>query len=364
MKEFQTWYNSLPGGKPINVDGKWGPTTEAAYKAAAPQYLSATGKNTVPGLGGVSIPNQGYSSYTELSPTIGPNGKVLDLQTKQGTIPGRFNTSGTIAPLPTRMFTMNTSVPGGVDPITGAKQPDLMYATPGPGMSSSRDAFNKAAVSMVTQNVATNAPAGSVSNKGYQTPFTIGDAMQGVDVLSKFGMLIGGPEKEQVYPDATTISKSAYDPRPALYQNQRNLTNQMAGLDTGNINLRRNMYNQGYASKLNADNQTLAQYQQMNNQATTEYENRLSNQRRYNVGQRTYTDNINAANRGQYMNTVQNAFTSLGNYGQAMNQKVVANDTINIYGKLFPNTSQGVIDALAYEDYMKLRNKKQTTNGQ
>lgn len=360
IEAFQRWYNSLPdSGKKLNIDGKWGKETEQAYKNTSEQFLTDTGRNLVPGdmFRGQSTPisDQRYVDYT---PKMSPEGKLLDATLESKYIP---YTDKPLNTLPNRMLNLETRVPGAIDPLTGERQPDLLEATPGTSIAN-RLSPQLEALKAAKENAApvvARPVTRAIGGTGYQTPFTVGDAMQAVDVASKFGMLIGGSEREKVYADTTPIDKASFDVRPQLYQSQRNLSNYMSSVDTSNINLRRSLFNQAYANKLNTDSQTLAQYQQMNNAATTDYQNRLSNRRRFNIGQRTYTDNINAANRGQYLNTVQNAFTSLGNFGQALNQKVVANDTMNIYSKIYPNTYSSIAEALAYEDYLKLRARKQ-----
>jgi len=187
----------------------------------------------------------------------------------------------------------------------------------------------------------------------YRTPFTAGDALQGIEVASKFAGLVGGYDKENVNLDNTNITKNSYDVAPQLYQSQRNMRNNLNSLDTSNINLRRSLYNQTYADKLNADSNTLAKYQDMNNQAQTQYEARLSDRRRYNVGQQNYTNDLNARNKGQYNTLMDNAFTSLGNFGEGLNQKVYANDTMNIYNELYPKVAGRVTNALNGEDILK-----------
>lgn len=86
------------------------------------------------------------------------------------------------------------------------------------------------------------------------------------------------------------------------------------------LNLRRSLTNNLYAGKLNNDAQTITNYDNMNKQSNSQYEQQVSNQRRYNIQSTQYTNNLNAANRGAYDSVVQNAYTSVGNLGEALNK--------------------------------------------
>jgi hypothetical protein len=156
-------------------------------------------------------------------------------------------------------------------------------------------------------------------------------------VLSGFGQLIGGPEKENPNYDNTQITQSVYDPTQALQQNQRDYKNAMAGFDAPSINTTRAYSNQLYANKLQQNNAVTAQYQQMNQQGRQQYEQRTADQRRYNVGQTTYTNDINARNRAAYKGAVDAAFTGLSNFGVGLNGKQQSGDVLNILKTQYPD---------------------------
>lgn len=197
----------------------------------------------------------------------------------------------------------------------------------------------------ITNTISTTA---TVANNTTADPMrtTIGDIFQGVEVGSKFLQLLGGPEVEKPYLDRTQITKQAFDPRQAMYQNQANFQIQSNNIQTSSAPLRRALQNSLYAKKLDADSQILTQYQQLNNQATTQYQDRLSNRQRYNNQQVTYTDDINARNRGQFMNATQNAFTSLGNFGEALNTKRQNYDALNILRVMYPDVYGRITNAI------------------
>lgn len=180
---------------------------------------------------------------------------------------------------------------------------------------------------------------GTVDGTGYNglgQDFTLGDGLQLLEVGSKFAQNIGGPEIDSPYYDNTTITKENYDPSNALYQSQRNTQLAKNSLQNSSINQNRSFLNNLQVNKLNQDSDILAKYNQMNQSAQTQYEARTSDQRRYNVGQTVYTNDINARNRGAYKNAVDTAFTSLGNYGEALNSKQQGYDALNILRTSYP----------------------------
>lgn len=179
------------------------------------------------------------------------------------------------------------------------------------------------------------------------TPFTVGDAMQTVSALSKFGMLIGGPEKQRLYSNAIPVTKESFDPTNALYQNQRSFTNAWnATSNIPSINTQRAVLNSLYASNLSQQNNIMSQYQRMNQAANTQYEDRLAARRRENLGYKYTVDDINARNRGAYMNAVQNAFDTLSGLGQNFNQKSESNATMALYQEMYKDVFNRFYDKM------------------
>lgn len=191
-----------------------------------------------------------------------------------------------------------------------------------------------------------NMSSTSTRNSNLRPGFTSGDALETVDLISKFAQLAGGPEKATPFLDNTPITKTSYDVRPTLYNNQRQLQNSLSGVDTSSPIVRRALANQMYAQKINADSGALAKYQEMNNQATTQYEDRLSNQRRFNSQQSNLNYDINARNRGTYNQVLQNSFTSLGNFGQALNTRKTSYDALNILKTQYPKVYAQIYGAI------------------
>lgn len=184
------------------------------------------------------------------------------------------------------------------------------------------------------------------SNGDESTGLTAGDYLQLAEVGSKFFQTLRGPEREAQMMDNTRITKNSYDVRPQLYQSQRSFQNTANSIDSPSVNLRRSLMNNLYAGKLNSDSQIISQYDSMNKQANSQYEDRLSNQRRYNIQSAQYTNNLNAANRAAYDSVVQNAFSSIGNLGEAMNKRKYGYTALNLLKLRYPDVYSGVMNEL------------------
>jgi hypothetical protein len=175
-----------------------------------------------------------------------------------------------------------------------------------------------------------------LNQSNYNTPFTVGDGLQTLNAISKFVPLLKGSEVEKPYFDTTTISRENYDPYGALYNNNSSYQRAVNSLDAP-IQQQRAFQNSLLAKKLEQDSRITQQYDVMNRQGKTRYEGQTSNQRRFNIGQQVGTNDLNARNRAAYLNAVDNAFNSLGNLGQNLNQKTASNDTLNILKTMYPD---------------------------
>lgn len=190
-------------------------------------------------------------------------------------------------------------------------------------------------------------PNGALRQTGNsRSSWTTGDYLQAAKVLSGFGQLIGGSEREKPNYDSTQITQSVYDPRQALNAKQRTYKDALAGYDSPSINNSRAYANALYANKLGQNDQTISQYQQMNQQARQQYEQRTADQRRYNVGQTTYTNDINANNRASYKEAVDTAFTGLSNFGVGLNQKKQGTDTLNLLKTMYPDVYANILKSI------------------
>ena len=337
VAEFQQWYNSMPGGTPLTVDGKWGPTTQKAYESAAQDYMKIKGKNIVDSVGGMSTIMPDGSTYVDVNPV---NGKVLPSSIGQvQKLPQIYDTTN----LPSKsgysleknpnlynmaedMFAYN------VVPSNGSN-PNLV-----PQASQIAEGMKALGNSSLTKPVNTSGT--------YGQGMTLGDIFQGIEVGSKFFNTLEGPEQEGQLLDSTPITKTAYDVNPALYQNQRSYRNAVNSIGTASSAQRKALSNQLLATKLNADNQVLSNYQNMNNEALVNYENRLSQRRQQNIASTFRTNDLNAANRGMYDQAQQNAFTSLGNLGEAMNRRKQSYDALDLLRINYPDIYESTMKDL------------------
>jgi hypothetical protein len=93
---------------------------------------------------------------------------------------------------------------------------------------------------------------------------------------------------------------------------------------------------------MNANSNVLTQYQQMNQQANSTYEDRLSNQRRFNIESMFRTNDMNAQNRAARDMVQQNLFTSVGQFGEDLNRKRYAADAVNLLSKQYGDVFKGI----------------------
>jgi len=330
VAQFQQWYNSMPGGSKLAADGKWGPATKKAYEASSFDYMNATGKNTVNSVGPMSTVLPGGEQYSNIQPV---NGKLMP------------SSIGAPTNIPNKPIYIDT--PEGQVDISGLESRD-------PRQETMRDRERRLILPNGTQyNPDTSVDTGSIppvtattDSRGFNQGFTVGDIMQGVEVGSKFFNIAQGAEKERQLLNTTPITKTGYDKQPALYQNQRNFQNAANSIGTSSPNTRRALMNSLYSSKLNSDNQVLTNYQNMNNEATVNYENRVSQQRQGNIASAFRTNDMNAANRGQYDQAQQNAFTSVGNFGEAMNRRKMSLDALKLLRARYPEIYDNVMTGL------------------
>lgn len=175
----------------------------------------------------------------------------------------------------------------------------------------------------------------------------MGDTLKGVELIGKSIGAFGKAEQEPQLLDNTQITQEVYDPTQALYSNQRNYSNYLAGIGAAvPLNLRRGLAGQALASKYSSDAGITSQYQQMNQGARTQYQQRVANQRRFNIQSQARTNELNAANRAAQDAVQQNFFTSLGQFGEDLNRKRYAADMINLYRNQAPDVFDSYIQTL------------------
>lgn len=193
-------------------------------------------------------------------------------------------------------------------------------------------------------NSAIEEPTATASMTPYNTPWTAGDYLKLVQLGGSAAGLLGGPEKEIARVDNTQLTQETYDPTALLHANQRSFNNYRNALGASTpINLRRGLLGSALSSQMNQQNNVMSQYNRMNQEARSSYQDRVSNQRRFNAYQQAQTDNINAANRGAHRNAVQNMFTSIGQFGEDLNRKRQARDSMRMLQGMYPEIFKSVV---------------------
>lgn len=163
-----------------------------------------------------------------------------------------------------------------------------------------------------------------------QSPMNrIGEFFQLAELGAKAGLMARGYDRQQLYQNNAPINLRSYDPTTALQQSQygyqtaqdqiRNTTSRASMM--GNLQ-------QASANQARQTSQIATQYQQLNNQAQSQYERELGARRSENIRNRYATDQIRQQDEAAYFNNLDTLLTSVGNYGrekvnQDYNQKAV-----------------------------------------
>lgn len=250
-------------------------------------------------------------------------------------------TSATVSPLPTTQIE-SSNLPDGkvvtpLQPIPYFREGQTPYNNDPLRPVSS---LNTAPPKIQGPKVIEEAP---LPNTNIDPRFTVGDAMQLVTVGSKIVDAARKPEREKPNLDNTKITKQGYDPTRQLAQSSRNYKTAVEGISTISPNLRRAMQNQAYSNKLEQDSNIISRYDEMNKGAQTQYEDRLSNQRRFNTQKIDYTQDINARNRAAAANSRTAAFDTVGYTGQALNNRKYQYDRLQLQAELYPQVYQRFI---------------------
>lgn len=340
VKEFQKWaaskgYVDPATGKPLSADGKWGPATENAFKAIGQPFAQELGLTNIGG------------EYKRTSPLrINNNPQGMSIASDNQFLDVDVNRPTWMPPTGIQNKPVYIDTPEGQVDISQLDGVNVPRRAETARDRATRIGFNPLPTPEPQTGTLTT-PTATTPDPNFldslMNGFTAGDIMQGVEVGSKFFNIGEGAETEGQLMNTSPITKTGYDVNPALYQNQRNFQNTVNSIGTASPNTRRAVINNLYANKLNADNQIMTNYQNMNNEATINYENRISQQRQGNIASAFRTNDLNAANRGLYDQAQQNAFTSVGNFGEALNRRKVNRDILGILRNRYPDVYKNVM---------------------
>jgi hypothetical protein len=179
----------------------------------------------------------------------------------------------------------------------------------------------------------TNKPKGQMN---------IGDLSTGIQGAALASQLLRAmdkptPEKERML--MSPISRQVFDPASQLAQSTRSYSSAMNALDVGSANTRRMIGNQMLSSKLAADQNIITQYDTMNQQAKSQYEQLLGQREAANVNLAMTTADLNARNLGAYNNAVDVAFSSLNNFGKGLADREEARKSLEMLKLLYPDVA-------------------------
>lgn len=305
---FQQWYNKNNPTSTIKVDGIAGPTTTNLYKKNMEQFA-------IDGVGALNPNNKTFAAPDAATDRLMQVDKVMP-STEVKADPMNVIGSNIMDPYTGQPLTFEQEAAAYEannaprNPITNTGQGDTIFNSEGTNTAS--------------------------ATQRYQTPFTFGDALKVGELVGKFSETLRPAEVEMGNYDSTRITQQSYDPRASIYQADRNFANARNSLDVRNQGQRNATLNSFLANTTNATNNVLNQYQGMNNQALSQYEQSVANQQRYNNQERGRVQTANSMNRAALDSARQNVFTSVGQFGEDLNRKKYAADQVNLMSVLFP----------------------------
>lgn len=224
---------------------------------------------------------------------------------------------------------------------------DERVAIADPNFEASQTFYNEQGDTPEQTGLTENGPVTSAAEPtNYKTPWTIGDALKGVELLSKGIGAFGKPEVEKAVTDNSPLTQQTFDPTNSLYQNRRAYSNYVNTLPATSLGARRALGSNALSNLYSSNNSVVSQYQAMNQQARQTYEDRLSNRRRFNAQQMTRANEVNAANRAAQDAVQQNFFTSIGQFGEDINRKRYAQDQVNLLRTQYPDVFENFLKTL------------------
>lgn len=305
-KTADTWLKTIEGEKyqreqrAINPKYKWNPD-----RVFGADHLSMASRPSFQKM---------YGQIRDFNPATAPPNFNRDVNPMQYKSPGMNPPNGTIPQLDSKGNFVDykkpentyNSDPTKVDPITAQRI-----------VGSDNPVDLKNSTDWMPSKNTTSTP------KIKKSPYTTGDYMQlGAAGIKMLGSIFDKPERQVAQLDRTPITENRFNPSSALQQNQfttnagaNALGNNYssAGVASGLQNL--------YANKYRADSHVVSQYDNMNNQARSQYEQRMQQQNQFNAQQQSITDIANEENRAAYANNLYGSLDSVINIGKGFNDK-------------------------------------------
>lgn len=338
-KTADTWLKTIEGEKyqreqrAINPKYKWNPD-----RVFGADHLSMASRPSFQKM---------YGQIRDFNPATAPPNFNRDVNPMQYKSPGMNPPNGTIPQLDSKGNFVDykkpentyNSDPTKVDPITAQRI-----------VGSDNPVDLKNSTDWMPSKNTTSTLKSNNSNK-----YGIGDYMQlGAAGIQSIAALLDRPHTPPARIINSPITENRYNPARALQENQfttnaavNALGNNYssAGVSSGLQNL--------YANKYKADSGIIQNYDQMNQQAKTQYEERLGQRDQFNSQIQTQNDVIKQQDKANYTNGLYNALESVSNVGKGLNQKESSDKALKY---LMLN------DPEAYKSFMSYMKTKSTTD--
>jgi cation transport regulator ChaB len=331
VKDFQEW--AIKNGATIKADGAWGPQTEALYT----QYKDAYG-----------LKDHAYD-YNELA----------DLTDRMGTKESSYGNVNDNAERYDRQVWSQPLPASGTNIANQSTLPDLSKyriqpETEGANITMSKlgalpDLFNVDGASETPPGIVTNPIVTPEEQKKQEAAARFkalgaksGDALQAASVVSQMFRAHQKPKLEKRYNVNAPITQESFDVTNPLQQSNRVFKNMVSGIDAGSVNTKRAVANSMYANRLSNDSNTIQQYDVMNQGARSNYEQKLAQRQAQNVQLSQYTDDLDQRNLGAYNNAKDVAWSSVNNFGKAINDKKSAYANLEMLKKIYSDVAKNI----------------------
>ena len=363
VKDFQEW--AIKNGATIKADGAWGPQTEALYT----QYKDAYGlKDHIYDYNELADLTERMGNVKQMENKNTPNRILTESEKEQyqkmdGSVPTynvdavqlakdnaeRANAYTWSQPLPAS----NTNI-ANQSTLPNLSKYRIQPETEGANITMSKlgalpDLFNMDGASETPPGIVTNPIITPEEQKKQEAAARFkalgaksGDALQAASVVSQMFRAHQKPKLEKRYNVNAPITKESFDVTNPLQQSNRTFKNMVSGIDAGSVNTKRAVANSMYANRLSNDSNTIQQYDVMNQGARSNYEQRLAQRQAQNVQLSQYTDDLDQRNLGAYNNAKDVAWSSVNNFGKAINDKKSAYANLEMLKKIYSDVAKNI----------------------
>ena len=335
----------------LKADNIYGKNTNQAFTGDLGRQYAATQGYLYDDVTKGYIPSTGYSSF---KPNYGSSG-----------IP---NVSDVMATASAANFGYGKNIPrvqdifqvgGGVTGDPGKYLNDLPPTTL---PTDNTQLTNDPTLQLGTRGAGINANGSPIINdpiipslRGNWLSKNAGTILQGLGFAAQAATIAKRPDKQNLYLNTAPINQQQYDPAQALNRSQYSFNAIKSGIgnSVGDANRISNLQ-QAYSNKTMNEAQIVNQYDQMNKQAQTQYEQRLAQRQGENNQSRYAVDQMNDQNLAARNNAARGLFANVAGLGSEINNQKSNKQSVSWLLSAYPE----LMKIPGFMDELKPKNKK------